>query len=295
MASSIVSSNAAAVTPAQQQVVQKIVSDLRSKSEEVRHKAARDLFNYVSVDLREAPADNLNAVLDYIIKHMLETVKGDASAKVGGVLAIVALINALDLVDVCKTDTRISRFGNFLCNTCLANSTDPVVIELSAKALARLTQVSGTYTANLKFQLTAHEVKRAFEVLQGDSNFQNADGTPRQAQSGGELQRSDMRRYAAILVLREIASCMPTFFFQNVGIFFDVIFNPIRDPRPTLRESAVYALRAALIVTTQRETAKQSKHQHLVRRFGFFEFSNYLSLFICRVGTASAMILQLQA
>ena len=93
-------------------------------------------------------------------------VKGDASAKLGGVLAIVALINALDLVDVCKTDTRISRFGNFLCNTCLANSTDPVVIELSAKALARLTQVSGTYTANLKFQLIAHEVKRAFEVLQ---------------------------------------------------------------------------------------------------------------------------------
>ena len=116
-------------------------------------RAAKDLFNYVSVDLREIPADNLNAVLDYITKHMLDTVKGDASAKLGGVLAIVALINALDLIDVCKTDTRISRFGNFLCNTCLANATDPAVIEMSAKALARLTQVSGTYTATLKLQL----------------------------------------------------------------------------------------------------------------------------------------------
>lgn len=255
----------AAVTPGQQQVVQKIVLDLRSKSEETRHKAARDLFNYVSVDLREIPADNLNAVLDYIIKHLLDTVKGDASAKLGGVLAIVALINALDLVDVCKTDTRISRFGNFLCNTCLANSTDPVVIELSAKALARLTQVSGTYTANLKFQLIAHEVKRAFEVLQGDSPMgSHVENSGRPVSAGSDLQRGDMRRYAAILVLREIASCMPTFFFQNVGTFFDVIFNPIRDSRPTLRESAVFALRAALIVTTQRETAKQNKHQHLV-------------------------------
>jgi hypothetical protein len=36
---------------------------------------------------------------------------------------------------------RISRFGNFLCNVCLAPSTDPTVIELAAKALARLTQV----------------------------------------------------------------------------------------------------------------------------------------------------------
>ena len=41
---------------------------------------------------------------------MLDTVKEDASAKLGGVLAIVALINALDLVDVCKTDTRKNGF-----------------------------------------------------------------------------------------------------------------------------------------------------------------------------------------
>ena len=211
----------ASVTPAQQQVVQKLVADLRSKNEDIRFRAAKDLFNYVSVDLREIPADNLNAVLDYITKHMLDTVKGDASAKLGGVLAIVALINALDLVDVCKTDTRISRFGNFLCNTCLANATDPAVIEMSAKALARLTQVSGTYTTNLKLQLIAHEVKRAFEVLQGDALGGGSGGgqtdSGRPPQGGTDLQRGDMRRYAAILVLREIASCMPTFFFQNVG------------------------------------------------------------------------------
>ena len=262
----------ASVTSTQQQIVQKLVADLRSKNEEIRHRAAKDLFNYVSVDLREIPADNLNAVLDYITKHMLDTVKGDASAKLGGVLAIVALINALDLIDVCKTDTRISRFGNFLCNTCLANATDPAVIEMSAKALARLTQVSGTYTATLKLQLIAHEVKRAFEVLQGDAppgsgggqGSSQVDSSGRPPPGGSDLQRGDMRRYAAILVLREIASCMPTFFFQNVGTFFDVIFNPIKDGRPTIRESAVYALRAALIVTTQRETAKQKKHQHLV-------------------------------
>lgn len=271
MASSATSALApASVTSTQQQVVQKLVADLRSKNEEIRHRAAKDLFNYVSVDLREIPADNLNAVLDYITKHMLDTVKGDASAKLGGVLAIVALINALDLIDVCKTDTRISRFGNFLCNTCLANATDPAVIEMSAKALARLTQVSGTYTATLKLQLIAHEVKRAFEVLQGDAppggggGQGQVDSSGRPPPGGSDLQRGDMRRYAAILVLREIASCMPTFFFQNVGTFFDVIFNPIKDGRPTIRESAVYALRAALIVTTQRETAKQKKHQHLV-------------------------------
>ena len=93
------------------------------------------------------------------------------------------------------------------------------------------------------------------------------DNSGRPVQLGSDLQRGDMRRYAAILVLREIASCMPTFFFQNVSTFFDVIFNPIRDSRPTLRESAVFALRAGLIVTTQRETAKQTKHQHFVSTY----------------------------
>ena len=115
----------------------------------------------------------------------------------------------------------------------------------------------------LYFFIIAHEVKRAFEVLQGDPSGGYIDNAGRQAQSG-DLQRGDMKRYAAVLVLREIAACMPTFFFQNVSTFFDVIFNPIRDSRPTLRESAVHAVRAALIVTTQRETAKQPKHQHQV-------------------------------
>ena len=83
MATSIATITSASVTPAQQQVVQNLVAALRQKSDETRHKAARDLFNYVSVDLREIPADNLNAVLDYIIKHMLDTVKGKNKSIIG--------------------------------------------------------------------------------------------------------------------------------------------------------------------------------------------------------------------
>ena len=43
---------------------------------------------------------------------------------------------------------------------------DLAVIELATKAIARLTQVSGMYTANLKFDFIDHEVKKAFEWLQ---------------------------------------------------------------------------------------------------------------------------------
>lgn len=70
---------------------------------------------------------------------------------------------------------------------------------------------SGTYTANLKFELIDHEVKRAFEVLQGEKN--------------------EGKRYAAVLILREIAFSMPTFFFQNVSQFFGVIYFAVLDPK----------------------------------------------------------------
>ena len=82
--------------------------------------------------------------------------------------------------------------------------------------------------------------------------------------NGSELVRGpETKRYAACLVLREIACCMPTFFFQNVSQFFDAIFNPLCDLKVVLRVSAARALRAGLVVTVQRETAKQGKHHHI--------------------------------
>ena len=69
------------------------------------------------------------------------------------------------------------RFGNYLRNNCLAqaNSLDLSVIELATKAIARLTQVSGTYTANLKFDFIDHEVKKAFEWLSASERNEGAD------------------------------------------------------------------------------------------------------------------------
>lgn len=62
-----------------------------------------------------------------------------------------------------------------------------------------------------------------------------------------------------VLVLRELALCTPTFFFQQVQQFFDCIFNAVRDPKSNIREGAVTALRAALVVTSLRETKAREK------------------------------------
>lgn len=67
------------------------------------------------------------------------------------------------------------------------------------------------------------------------------------------------KRHAAVLVLRELAITMPTYFYQQVSPFFELIFNAIQDPKAVVREAAVEALRAALVVTAQRETVRQNQ------------------------------------
>ena len=112
----------------------------------------RELFTYISTELRELDPEELNAFLDSFTKHILDLVKSsDTSSKLGGILAIVALINA----EACNTGDRISRFNNYLRNNCLAGQgavysssdytdlktvVDAAIIELASKAIARLFQ-----------------------------------------------------------------------------------------------------------------------------------------------------------
>lgn len=67
--------------------------------------------------------------------------------------------------------------------------------------------------------------------------------------------------HSQVLVLRELAVSAPTFFFQQVQPFFDNIFYAVWDSKQAIREGAVSALRACLILTTQRETKEMQKPQ----------------------------------
>ncbi|CAB4055279.1 MTOR [Lepeophtheirus salmonis] len=69
--------------------------DLKSRNEETRIKGAKDLYNYVSGDLREVSQEELNSILDDFNHSLYEMmVSGDSASKMGGILAIVALLNA---------------------------------------------------------------------------------------------------------------------------------------------------------------------------------------------------------
>ncbi|KAI8439629.1 hypothetical protein MSG28_013348 [Choristoneura fumiferana] len=210
------------------QVVQ-FVAGLKSRNVDLQIKTARELYHYAKTELREVPQDELTQFLDEFNHQIFEMVSSsDVHEKKGGVLAIVCLIGG----DCDTTKTRITRFANYLRN--LLPSSDVGVMELAAKTVGRLATVSGVKRA----EYVDFEVKRAFEWL--------------------SEERNEGRRHSAVLLLKEMAIAMPTYFYQQVSGFFDHILIALKDPKPQIREAAAKALRAGFVVTTQRETAKQS-------------------------------------
>ncbi|MGH0128951.1 UNVERIFIED_CONTAM: hypothetical protein FKN15_057794 [Acipenser sinensis] len=218
-------------------VLQQFVSGLKNRSEEMRAKAAKDLQHYVTTELRELSQEEATQFYDELNHHIFELVSSsDVNEKKGGILAIVSLIGVEG-----GNATRISRFANYLRN--LLPSSDLVVMEMASKAMGRLSMAGDTFTA----EYVEFEVKRALEWLGAD--------------------RNEGRRHAAVLVLRELAVSAPTFFFQQVQPFFDNIFYAVWDPKQAIREGAVSALRASLILTTQRETKEMQKPQWYKQTF----------------------------
>uniref|UniRef100_A0A5F8HCW1 Serine/threonine-protein kinase mTOR n=1 Tax=Monodelphis domestica TaxID=13616 RepID=A0A5F8HCW1_MONDO len=210
--------------------VVQFASGLKSRSEETRAKAAKELQHYVTLELREMSQEESTRFYDQLNHHIFELVSSsDANERKGGILAIASLIG------VEAYATRIGRFANYLRN--LLPSNDPVVMEMASKAIGRLAMAGDTCTA----EYVEFEVKRALEWLGAD--------------------RNEGRRHAAVLVLRELAISVPTFFFQQVQPFFDTIFVAVWDPKQAIREGAVSALRACLILTTQREPKEMQKPQ----------------------------------
>lgn len=82
-----------------------------------------------------------------------------------------------------------------------------------------------------------------------------------------------MQRQAAVLILRELAVATPTYIYQRVSGFFEHIFHAIKDPKPMIREGAGEALRAALVVTSHRESAKQSTKSPWYLNFIYFNYN----------------------
>jgi len=110
------------------------------------------------------------------------------------------------------------------------------VLEVSSGVLGRL--AGGPM--NLTSVFVEFEIKRALEWLQ-------------------KTNPGDMRRYAAVLVVKELAINAPALVNLHSAQFFARIFGPLCDKVPRIRVTAALALRHALRVIAQRERRQRNK------------------------------------
>jgi FKBP12-rapamycin complex-associated protein len=105
----------------------------------------------------------------------------------------------------------------------------------AAKALGRLSIGGGTIGA----EMVESEVKSAVEMLQTD--------------------KQETRRFAAALILKELARNSPTLVFVWVPQILEVIWIALRDPKIMIREAGAEAVSACIEIMSSRDGEQKQK------------------------------------
>lgn len=186
---------------------------------------------------RELSAEAFSKFMSDLNKRIFELVNSEQLLdKVGGVAVIDKLIDT-------EYDENVhvfTRFANHLRTVLsVGPGTETTVLIMASEALGRLAKASDNLTNDsLEF-----EINRALERLRGE--------------------RNELRRYAAVLVLKQLAVNAPTLFNTHARSFFTLIWTGIRDCRSSIREASIEALRAALRLIAEREKTKVATYELL--------------------------------
>ena len=209
------------------EVLARIFTNLKSRDEAVRLAAARDLGIHVSFVTSELKGDaiaSFNSELNRFIFGL--THSPHTNEKLGGITAIEYLID-LESED---NSARLYRFYQYLKPNLPCS--DATVMIAASRALGRVCKHGAQ---SLGDQFMEFEVLRALDYLQGDKD------------------RNESGRYAAVLIIKEMARNVPHLFHIYVNRVLDRIWVALRDTKVLVREGAAEALGACLQITSQRE------------------------------------------
>ena len=148
----------------------------------------------------------------------------DTNDKIGGILAIERLMT-FESDDA--QQQNITKFANYL--RAALRSSDNDVLIYAACALGHLAAPGGALIADL----VDSEIKLALEALTSD--------------------RQESRRFAAVLVIRELAKSSPTLLYGFVPQILDCIWVTLRDLKVLIREVAAEAVGACFEILSARD------------------------------------------
>lgn len=226
-----------------------LLSQLKSKTPDVRQRTAADLRRYAEEQSRALSGGGFVSFMDELIQKLFDVgnlSKSDRDAPYARLGAITAIHELID-VQYDENPQKITRFSNFLRNTLSNHHNDPQTVDLVAAALGRLASAGGSGT--LTTEWVEVEAKRALTWLKGD----------------GSRHKEDGRRYAAVCVLHQLADNAPTVFYRHVEVFLDNVWSAVWDLSAAVREAALLAVRSALRLVSERESSWRGQWYDLVR------------------------------
>ncbi|KAL6517525.1 hypothetical protein OROMI_033226 [Orobanche minor] len=188
--------------------------------------AASALRRHVEEQARDLTGEVFSRFMDQLYDRITSLLESNEVAEnLGALRAIDELID----VGVRENAVKVAKISNYM-RTAFEAKREPETLVVASKVLGHLARAGGAMTADEVERL----VKIALEWLRGD--------------------RIEYRRFAAVLILKEMAENASTVFNVHVPEFVDAIWVALRDPKLDVRERAVEALRACLRVIEKRET-----------------------------------------
>ncbi|KAF9952831.1 phosphatidylinositol kinase- protein kinase tor1 [Mortierella alpina] len=208
----------------------RLTSDLKASlhNDKARDACTQALREYVSLTTRELSGQDLTKFygeINSILRALVQSV--DSDDKLCGVHIIDSLIGIEDEDNTAQE----TRYANYLRQLF---PSDVPIMTVAARALGKLAQQGGTYTADF----VEFELKRAIEWLAGD--------------------RQESRRHASVLVLAQLARHASVIVYPYVGTILNHIWGAMREPKQAIRDAAADTLSALLVLIADRETPLKS-------------------------------------
>lgn len=213
------------VGPGPGDALNRILADLCTRGTP-KEGASLALKKHLEEEARDISGEAFSRFMDQLydrISSLLES--GDVAENLGALRAIDELID----VALGENASKVSRFSSYM-RIVFDTKRDPEILVLASRVLGHLARAGGAMTADE----VERQVKIALDWLRGN--------------------RVEYRRFAAVLILKEMAENASTVFNVHVPEFVDAIWVALRDQALPVRERAVEALRACLRVIEKRET-----------------------------------------
>ncbi|MBW0475655.1 hypothetical protein O181_015370 [Austropuccinia psidii MF-1] len=210
--------------------IESILVDLKSRSDELRSRAALEVQQFVLSSSRGVTGDSFTKVYNEVSGRIQIAVSSnDMNEKLGALQAMEKLIDIMG-----EESGRAYKLVSYVQKVLPCQ--DPLVMGYAAKIFARLCSKGG----NQMLDSVRKQLVRVIEWLQGE--------------------RKEERRHAAALILRELVKVSPSsVIYDALPDLLDNLWTAMRDPKVVIREVASDALAGLLCFTATRESTTRDE------------------------------------